>query len=45
MGQHPGFIFIFEKHDVLCENCSRFPEVVLSNLTVQAGDLHAGSFL
>jgi len=44
VGQHPGFIFIFEKHDVLCENCSRFPEVVLSNLIVQAGIFMLGVF-
>lgn len=45
MGHLPGFLSLFEKHDVLPEDCGRFSQVVLNNVTAQAGVLNAGIFL
>lgn len=41
----PGFLSLFEKHDVLHEDCGRFSQVVLNNATAQAGGLNARIFL
>lgn len=41
----PWFIFLSEKHDVLCKNGSMFSQLVLNEVTVQVRGLNAGIFL